>query len=163
MQAKRRARAAPRPALRPASRRPARALDGFAFVYAQLARYGFRTTQQRRAIIGCLARARRYVTANELYRRLAPRPAAGLATVYRTLEMLKRIGAASAAVAASGETAYLFCPVEHHHHAICTRCGRVDDVPCRSQATFARMLVSRPRFTLVQHRLELLGLCARCA
>ncbi|HEV2037995.1 MAG TPA: transcriptional repressor, partial [Candidatus Eremiobacteraceae bacterium] len=84
-------------------------------------------------------------------------------TVYRTLEMLRELGVVATAGLARGETAYLYCGSEHHHHAVCTRCGRVDDVPCRALPRFERMLSSGLRFRLTEHQLEFYGVCARCS
>jgi Fur family transcriptional regulator, ferric uptake regulator len=133
-------------------------------VYRELSRASCRVTGQRKAIVTAFAHLRRYVTAKELHDHLrAAKVRIALATVYRTLEVLQRIGAASAAPQAHGETAYLFCAISHHHHAVCVRCGRVDDVPCRSAAGFARSLAGNLRFRLTQHKLEFFGLCARCS
>lgn len=133
-------------------------------VYGALSSSGCRVTQQRKAIIAEFARQQRYVTPQELHARLAGRrPRIGLATVYRTLEVLERIGAASRALRPSGEASYLFCAGAHHHHAVCVNCGKVDDVPCGSVERLARSLAGRLRFRLKQHRVELLGLCERCS
>jgi len=138
--------------------------DALAAVRGELAGRSYRITKQRMTIIEEFAALGRYVTAKELHRRLARnRSGIGLATVYRTLETLLGVGAASAQPQPRGETAYLFCPTEHHHHAVCTKCGKVEDVPCRSVGRFARALSSALRFTLTQHRLEFFGVCARCA
>ena len=129
-----------------------------------LSRNGCRVTEQRKAIVEDFARLRRYVTPQELHARLAGRrPRIGLATVYRTLEVLERIGAASRALRPGGEASYLFCAGAHHHHAVCTACGKVDDVPCESAERFTRSLAGRLRFRLTQHRLEFFGVCARCS
>lgn len=123
-----------------------------------------RMTKQRIAIVEELAAVARYATAKELHRRLTRRRSGiGLATVYRTLEMLESIGVASVRAQARGEAAYLFCAPEHHHHAVCTRCGKVADVPCRSIGRIARDLDAALRFTTTQHRLEFFGLCDRCS
>jgi len=132
-------------------------------VLGELSRSGCRVTQQRRSIVAEFAQLRRYVTPQELHARLAGRrPRTGLATVYRTLEVLERLGAATRALRPTGEASYLFCAGAHHHHAVCVRCGKVDDVPCGSVDRFARTLAAR-RFRLTQHRLEFFGLCARCS
>ncbi len=123
-----------------------------------------RLTHQRRLILGHLAGTKRYLTAKELHERLArAKPRIGLATVYRTLETLRELGLVATAAQARGETAYLYCGGGHHHHAVCTRCGRVDDVPCRSLPKFERMLSSALRFRLTEHQLEFYGVCARCS
>jgi Fur family transcriptional regulator, ferric uptake regulator len=133
-------------------------------VYRELSRSGCRVTQQRKAIVAEFARQQRYVTPQELHARFAGRrPNIGLATVYRTLEVLERTGAASRALRPSGEASYLFCAGAHHHHAVCVNCGKVDDVPCGSAERLARSLASRLRFRLTQHRVELVGLCERCS
>jgi Fur family ferric uptake transcriptional regulator len=122
-----------------------------------------RLTSQRRIIMRQLASMRRYVTARELHTRLTRgHPHIGLATVYRTLEMLREVGLVTGAPRA-GEVAYLYCTGDHHHHAVCTRCGRVDEVPCRSIPGFERMLSSSFQFQLTEHQLEFYGVCARCS
>jgi len=129
-----------------------------------LAKCAYRITKQRMSIVREFAAVGRYVTAKELHHRLArKRSGVGLATVYRTLEALQDVGAASARPQPHGETGFLFCPADHHHHAVCTRCGRVEDVPCKSIGKIARELTSGLRFTTTQHRLEFLGLCERCS
>lgn len=133
-------------------------------VYSELSASGCRVTQQRKDIVAEFARQQRYVTPQELHARLhGRRPRIGLATVYRTLEVLERINAASRALRPSGEASYLFCAGAHHHHAICVKCGRVADVPCGPVERLARSVASRLRFRLTQHRVELLGLCERCS
>jgi Fur family ferric uptake transcriptional regulator len=129
----------------------------------ELAGRSYRITKQRMTIIEEFAALGRYVTAKDLHERLArKRSGIGLATVYRTLETLLELGAAAEQPQAHGETAFLFCPAEHHHHAVCTKCGKVQDVPCRSVGRFARALTAGIRFKLTQHRLEFFGVCARC-
>lgn len=141
-----------------------RARQQFAPIFADLSARAYRVTQPRREIIARFARAARYVTARRLHAQLrAVGKRIGLATVYRTLEMLREVGAASRQAQGNGETAYLFCPPAHHHHAVCTKCGRVADVPCKSVAPFMRALSGALRFRPTQHRLEFFGTCARCS
>ena len=124
----------------------------------------FRLTEQRRLILHKLAGMKKYATAKQLHARLAKsQPRIGLATVYRTLEMLRGLGAVATLAQPHGETAYLHCRSGHHHHAVCTRCGRVDDVPCRALPTYERILARGLRFQLTEHQLEFYGVCARCS
>lgn len=140
------------------------ARNQFETVFTDLRSRSFRVTQPRRDIIAQFARTGRYVTARALHERLRVLGKnAGLATVYRTLEMLREIGVASPEAHGKGETAYLYCPPAHHHHAVCVKCGRVADIPCRSASAFARTLADTLRFRLSQHRLEFIGTCARCS
>jgi Fur family transcriptional regulator, ferric uptake regulator len=123
-----------------------------------------RMTKQRRQVIEALRSARRYVTAKELYERLrASRKRFGLATVYRTLEALRELGWVAAAAQHHGEAAYLWCTSEHHHHAVCRRCGRVDDVPCKALPNYEKILSRGLGFALTDHQLEFYGVCAHCS
>ena len=138
-------------------------------LFARLTAHGYRTTRPRRSVIEAFARLGRYTTAQGLRDLMAAGRGAttarnvGLATVYRTLDVLREIGAASAQAQPHGETAFLYCPVEHHHHAVCTECGNVDDVPCASVTRFEAALARELRFTLTQHSLEFFGVCRSCA
>lgn len=133
-------------------------------VYQAFAATPHRLTSQRRLIIRELGALRRYVTAKALHERLSERkPRIGLATIYRTLETLRELGIVATVTQPRGESAYLFCSSGHHHHAICTRCGRVDDVPCHSAAKYQRILSDGLRFRLTEHQLEFYGVCARCS
>lgn len=123
-----------------------------------------RLTSQRRIILRQLAATKKYLTAKELHARLSrAKPRIGLATVYRTLETLRELGLVTIAAQTRAESAYLYCGGGHHHHAVCTRCGRVDDVPCRSLPKFERLLSSGLRFRLTEHQVEFYGVCARCS
>jgi Fur family ferric uptake transcriptional regulator len=57
--------------------------------------------------------------------------------------------------------------IGHHHHLICVRCGAIDDFVVTSDtehaldAALARAARSA-KFTVSGHRLDALGLCARC-
>ena len=123
-----------------------------------------RLTKQRRLILRKLAAMKKYVSAKDLHARLAVHaPRIGLATVYRTLDALRELGIVATAAQPHSETAYLLCRTGHHHHAICTRCGRVDDVPCRALPRYERILTNALRFRITEHQLEFYGLCARCS
>jgi Fe2+ or Zn2+ uptake regulation protein len=56
----------------------------------------------------------------------------------------------------------------HHHHLICSSCGRVEDVtvPSQLEGTLDRTLdrlAKRAGFADLDHRLDLIGTCGDCA
>ena len=61
-----------------------------------------------------------------------------------------------------GDHAYVGCDPAHHHHAICTRCGRSQDIDDLGLADVLAAVGDRLAFTVTSHRLELFGLCAAC-
>ena len=131
---------------------------------AHFSHSGQRMTKQRKEVIEALRSARRYVTARELHRRLrANRKPFGLATVYRTLEALRAAGSVTVKAQQHGENAYLWCGNEHHHHAICKRCGRVEEIPCRALPNYQKILSQAIGFSLNDHQLEFFGICAHCS
>jgi len=135
-------------------------------VYQKLARTSRTTysTSSRRAIMSLLQSERRYLTAAEIHGSLRKRRRRlALTTVYRTLQHLTKLGAVSSRATPNGEVGYLFCANDqHHHHAICTGCGHVEEVNCRIIDEFKKLLVTRQGFALDDHAVELYGRCAAC-
>jgi Fur family ferric uptake transcriptional regulator len=122
------------------------------------------STTPRRAILGLLQSERRYLSAAEIHKLLQrKRQQLSLTTVYRTLQLLAQLGAVTSRAEESGEAAYLFCANdEHHHHAICTKCGHVEEVNCRIIDDFKQLLLARQSFALDEHSMEFYGRCAAC-
>jgi len=122
------------------------------------------STSPRRAILGLLQSERKYLTAAQIHKLLRlRRQRLALTTVYRTLQLLEKLGAVTTRSEGGGEMAYLFCANdEHHHHAICTTCGHVEEVNCRIIDDFRQSLFTRQSFTLEDHSMELYGRCAAC-
>ncbi len=120
-------------------------------------------TSTRRGVLDLLRAEQRYLTAAAIFRLLkTANPKLALSTVYRTLELLSALGSISSRNEASGESSYVFCTDEHHHHAICTVCGHVDEVDCDAMEQFKRTLLAHQSFALDEHSIEFYGRCARC-
>jgi len=120
-------------------------------------------TATRRAILELLKAEQRYLSAASLYASLKDaHPKLALSTVYRTLELLESLGTVSSRSEASGESSYVYCSDEHHHHALCTVCGHVDDVDCAAMEQFKATLLANQAFLLDEHSVEFYGRCARC-
>lgn len=118
-----------------------------------------RRTEQRRAIVAALQASPRALTAQELHERL---DGVGLATVYRNLQRLADEGEADSLRRENGELAFLLCGSGHHHHLTCRGCGRVEQVrDCRLDE-WATAVARDHGFSQVEHRAELVGVCASC-
>src|ERR687885_1754184 len=86
-----------------------------------------RLTAQRRAVFELIGRTDESFTVLELYERArASSPRLGLATVYRTVELLQRTGSLRA-FHRDGQTTYVRCAPDHHHHLVCVACGSVQE------------------------------------
>lgn len=119
-------------------------------------------TRPRELIAGVLEREQRFLSAAEVHDRVKP-SRVSLSTVYRTLEYLQARGEVAARVDAEGESAFVLCrPQRHHHHAICNACGRVEDVDCAAVEQFAGALRAGTGFELDGHAMEFFGRCSAC-
>ena len=124
---------------------------------------GRRLTKQRVIVAEALASARRALSAQELYLRIKPtHPTLGRATVYRALEAQVQDGMASRFERDGHVSAYFACDTAHHHHLVCTRCQRVEDL---DETVVAPMLASvgrRHDFQVDHAALDFYGLCGSC-
>jgi Fur family ferric uptake transcriptional regulator len=123
---------------------------------ARLRSAGQRYTTQRRRLIELLADA----------------GGSGLkqSSVYRNLAALEQAGVVRRLVTDEEFGRYELAEdlIGHHHHLVCSRCGKMRDVdvPEELERTLERTLdriAKRAGFARVSHRLDLLGLCADCA
>ena len=87
----------------------------------------------------------------------------GRATIFRSLDLLEGLGAVERLDLPSGEHAYVACEPAHHHHVVCSRCGRTADVGDAGLQAVTREIGRRTGFRIDTHRLELFGLCPACA
>jgi Fur family transcriptional regulator, ferric uptake regulator len=118
-----------------------------------------RVTPQRKAVLDAIGAERGSFTATEIYdsARVAE-PSLGLATVYRTLELLRSAGL----VRQLGGATYVRCHPGHHHHLVCVSCGAVEETELCG-APSAALLKRRHGFLVETHELEVYGVCRRCA
>ncbi len=118
-----------------------------------LRKYGYKLTRPRLAVIKCLQKATAPQTADDIHTSLK-RSHINLTSVYRTLELLDRMGIAFCEER-TGERWY-YLAEKQHHHIICRKCHRTECVPCRME------FKSPAGFKHIEHQLILTGLCKKC-
>jgi Fur family ferric uptake transcriptional regulator len=132
-------------------------------ITAALDRAGYRLTAPRRSVAALIADQDGHFTAAELVQAAhARRVGVGRATVFRTLEVLEELGAVERLDLPSGEHAYVGCEPAHHHHVVCSRCGRTDEIDDAGLRSVVREVARRTGYRVDEHRLELFGLCPAC-
>ena len=121
-------------------------------------------TRPRERITSILRGGQRFLSAAEIHRSLERAKAkVALSTVYRTLEHLLAKGDVTVRLDEAGESTYMLCePTHHHHHAICTACGKVEDVDCTAVEQFSDSLRAHNGFELSEHTMEFRGKCGTC-
>ena len=131
----------------------------------KLRKHGFKITPQRRLVINAIINSREHLTPVAIYERVhRGHPSIGLVTIYRTIEMLEGLGLICETHAGGSCRSYLIRrPSEHHHHLICSDCGRVVDFTNCNLEKLERRLIKETRFKINGHLLEFLGQCRRCS
>jgi Fur family ferric uptake transcriptional regulator len=126
--------------------------------------HGYKITPQRRAIIKAIIDTREHLTPSAIHERVSrEKPGIGLVTIYRTLEMLAGLGFICEMHAGGSCRSYLVRrPAEHHHHLICSDCGRVIDFTDCDLGGLERRLARETRFKISGHLLEFVGQCWNC-
>ncbi len=128
---------------------------------AALDRAGHRLTGPRRSVADLVAARDGHFTAADLVED-ARRQGIGRATVFRSIDLFTSLGLVERVDLPGGEHAYVACETAHHHHAICTSCGRSFDVDDAGLSEVLGTIGHRSGFRVTAHRLEIFGLCAAC-
>jgi Fur family ferric uptake transcriptional regulator len=130
---------------------------------ALLAQRGFKLTRQRRAVLDVVATTKARLSPAELHeqaRQLCPD--LGLATVYRTLDILDRLGLVRRVH--MNDHCEGFAPVVQGegHHVVCVKCGRVEEFLGCNVSALIPTATRQTGFHIQEHFLELMGTCADC-
>ena len=125
---------------------------------------GPRSTRQRTAIVEMLREVERFSSARTIHGLLEERgEQVGLTTVYRTLQSLAELDIVDVLQTPEGETLYRHCvSPHHHHHLVCTKCGRSEEVEGGPVERWAETIASRYGYELVAHDAEIYGICRAC-
>jgi Fur family ferric uptake transcriptional regulator len=129
-----------------------------------LRRSGFKITPQRRTILSAIAQSREHLTPAAIHDRVCQEhPGIGLVTVYRTLEMLAKLGLICEMNVGGNCRSYLMRRAsEHHHHLICSDCGTVIDFTDCDLSELERRISRETSFKINGHLLEFVGQCRDC-
>jgi Fur family ferric uptake transcriptional regulator len=136
-------------------------------IAARLKRDGQRYTRNRRALVEILRDTKQPQAIPDILR---AKPELPQSSAYRNLTVLERSHVVRRVI--TGEDFAHFELVEdlteHHHHLVCSNCGRVEDVQIssrleRSMEQALDTVADRAGFTTVSHRLDLVGICRNCA
>jgi Fur family transcriptional regulator, ferric uptake regulator len=130
-----------------------------------LERDGYRLSAPRTAVVETLATLGCSVTAKEIADRLHERGEdVGVASIYRTLDLLDRLRLARRVDAAEGVARYE--PIDpsgdHHHHIVCERCGRVTAFEDHDLEAAIEQLAQRVEYSIDAHDVTLRGKCPSC-
>lgn len=121
---------------------------------------GYKTTEQRRAIVESIYKNNKYVSARDILNQVQKQyPNVSFDTIYRNLAILTELDLIEE-TQFTGEAKYKpLCVGDHHHHLVCTKCGRITMVPGCPLNSLQNIAGD---FEVTGHRFEIYGLCKDC-
>ncbi len=125
---------------------------------------GMLASRQREQILDVFLKTEKHPTINDLYDLVKKKdPKIGLATVYRTMEVICEAGLASKIGFGDGIKHYEHkYKHQHHHHLICLKCGKVIEVTSNRLEETQRQLAKKHDFTITRTTMRLFGICKTC-
>jgi Fur family ferric uptake transcriptional regulator len=127
---------------------------------------GYRTGGARRAVVELLGGEDCCLTAQEIADRLrGAGTGVGTASVYRALDLLDGMGLVQRIEVGEGGSRYeaVIPGGDHHHHAVCDRCGRITPFEDQSLERAIGRLASKLDHEVRGHDVVIRGRCERCA
>jgi Fur family transcriptional regulator, stress-responsive regulator len=123
--------------------------------------HGYRVTPQRLAVQEVVESLGHHASADEIAGEAAEHlPGVSLPTIYAALDALEDAGLVRRIAAGRGPALYDAGP--EHHHLVCRRCGRVEDLEADVAMTPALKLARQHGFEPEGAELVVRGLCSRC-
>lgn len=131
---------------------------------------GLKVTSQRIAILDVLQnQPDKHLTAEEIYEHVKEQyPEIGLATVYRTIQLLSELHLIDKLNLDDGFVRYEIGKGEagytehHHHHLICLKCHSVTSFEDDLLETLEKRIEDQKGFHVVDHEVKLYGYCKKC-
>lgn len=130
---------------------------------------GLKVTSQRLMVLNILsAHGDEQLTVEEIYDLAKEEsPEIGLATIYRTVQVLLELHVIEKVTFDDGFARYELNGEEtgsghRHHHAICTQCGKVYSLETDLLDTLEKQVFESLGFEVTDHEVKLYGLCSAC-
>jgi Fur family peroxide stress response transcriptional regulator len=124
---------------------------------------GHRLTPQRMAVLHILAMSTAHPSAQDIYRQVqVDFPMTSLATVYKTISLLKEMGQVLELGFSDESSRYDGRKPAPHPHLICVQCKEIVDWESNALAKLAWQIAQESGYQVIGHRLDLFGLCPEC-
>lgn len=143
-------------------------MDLKAIVNGKLKKKGYKFTPQRKAILDVVAEhPGQHLSSEEIYDLVkVSSPEIGLATVYRTVQLLVELDVLSKLNLDDGFVRYEIDNHDeeqhHHHHLICSECGKIIEVREDLLDSLEQEIEKKYTFLIKDHKLKFFGICETC-
>jgi len=124
---------------------------------------GVRVTNQRALILEIIRRGKGHLDADEVYRRARQRyPRLSLSTVYRTLQLFKKLGLVEELHFDETHHHYEVKPSAEHYHLVCLGCGKVIEFRYPLSRHIKKNVPEAEDFEIVDTEIRMTGYCPGC-
>nr|WP_320051010.1 transcriptional repressor [uncultured Desulfuromonas sp.] len=123
----------------------------------------FRITPQRLAILKAFLTSETHPTVEEIFQQVKITfPTTSLATVYKTVHLLKEIGEILEIDFSDNSNRYDGKRPYPHPHIICRRCGAIMDPEMDSLGKMIQEMEKKSGYQISSHQINFFGLCPTC-
>lgn len=130
---------------------------------SKLKEHDFRITPQRLAVLKVLAADDGHPTVEQIYENVRTEfPTTSIATVYKTVHLLKQVNEVLELGFAEGSNRYDGHNPDPHPHVICTRCHKIIDPELNSLRVLNDEVAEETGFQILTHRVDFFGICREC-
>jgi len=137
--------------------------DRTELILDKLKEKGHRITPQRLVILRILVESQGHPSVEDIFQKVKVNfPTTSLATVYKTISVIKELGEVLELEFSSGHNRYDGHKPYPHPHLLCVKCKRIVDPELSSLAHLTQELVSDTGYRILSHRLDFYGICPEC-
>ena len=130
---------------------------------ARLREQGHRLTPQRMAVLKILAASEGHPSVEQIYERVKTDfPMTSLATIYKTVTLLKEMGEVLELGFSDDSNRYDGNKPYPHPHLICTKCRSIVDPEIATLRELHQEVARSTGYRILSHRLDFLGVCPQC-
>ena|SRR3990167_4131584 len=137
-------------------------MNPFDFI-TKLKQEGFRITSARRALIEIFLANKKPLTIHQITGLFNEKQIdVNKTTIYRELAFLVKYGFIHELQIANNIVHYELADQLHHHHFVCSSCGKIQDIILEDERKIFKKLLKSKNFLVYEHSLEFFGRCISC-
>jgi len=124
---------------------------------------GYKITHQRQAILDAITSSHSHLTPAAVYNKVKNKyPDIGLVTIYRTIELLTRLGFICEVHSGNNRSYLMRRSSGHHHHLLCSICKKVIEFTDCELSQMEEKIACQTDFKIDSHMVEFVGRCHDC-
>ena len=124
---------------------------------------GHRSTPQRMAVLRILVTSEEHPSVEQIYEQVkADFPMTSLATIYKTVTLLKEMGEILELSFSHDGNRYDGNKPYPHPHLVCTQCKKITDLQVANLNELPQKVAQSTGYRIVSQRLDFFGVCPQC-